>query len=47
MSLAIAVLIMPLKKLKLNKSDGYDGLTSDYINNGTPLLTHYFCCYFF
>ena len=30
-----------IKKLKLGKSDGYDGLTSDYINNGTSLLTHY------
>ena len=30
-----------IKKLKIGKSDGYDGLTSDYIINGTPLLTHY------
>ena len=29
-----------IKKL-LGKSDGYDGLTSDYIINGTPLLTLY------
>ena len=29
-----------IKKLKIGKSDGYDGLTSDYIINGTPLLTH-------
>ena len=26
---AIAVLMMPLKKLKTGKGDGYDGLTSD------------------
>ena len=32
---AIAVLMMLLK------TEGYDGLTSDYINNGTSLLTHY------
>ena len=38
---AIAMLMMPLKKLKLGKSDGYDGLTLDCINNGTSLLTHY------
>ena len=30
-----------IKKLKIGKSDGYDGLTSDHIINGTPLLTHY------
>ena len=30
-----------IKKLKIGKSDGYDGLTSDYIINGTPLLIHY------
>ena len=41
MQSAIAVLMKPLKKLKIGKSDGYDGLTSDYIINGTPLLTHY------
>ena len=35
-----------IKKLKIGKSDGYDGLTSDYIINGTPLLTHYYRCYF-
>ena len=29
------------KRLKIGKSDGYDGLTSNYIINGTPLLTHY------
>ena len=38
MQSAIAVFI---KKLKIGKSDGYDGLTSDYIINGTPSLTHY------
>ena len=27
-----------IKKLKTGKSDSYDGLTSDYIINGTPLL---------
>ena len=30
-----------IKKLKIGKSDGYDGLLSDYIVNSTPLLTHY------
>ena len=30
-----------ITKLKISKSDGYDGLTSDYIINGTLLLTHY------
>ena len=29
-----------IKKLKLGKSDGSDGLISDYINNGTSLLSH-------
>ena len=41
MASAIAVLITPLKTKVICKSDGYDGLTSVYINNGTPLLTHY------
>ena len=27
-----------IKKLKPGKSDGYDGLSSDYYCNGTPLL---------
>lgn len=27
--------------MKKGKSDGYDGLTSDYLLNGTPLLFHY------
>ena len=26
-----------INKLKRGKNDGYDGLTSDYIINGTPL----------
>ena len=30
-----------IKKLKIGKSDGYDGLISNYIVNSTPLLTHY------
>ena len=30
-----------IKKRKIGKSDGYDGLISDYIINFTPLLTHY------
>ena len=30
-----------INKLKRGKNDGYDGLTSDYIINGTPLLFHY------
>ena len=31
-----------IKKLKPGKSDGYDGLSSDYYCNGTPLL-HSMC----
>ena len=27
--------------MKNGKNDGYDGLTSDYLVNGTPLLYHY------
>ena len=30
-----------INKLKRGKNDGYDGLTSDYLINGTPLLFHY------
>ena len=30
-----------INKLKRGKNDGYDGLTSDYIINGTLLLFHY------
>ena len=30
-----------IKKLKPGKSDGYDGLSSDYYCNGTPLLSRY------
>ena len=33
--------MVPLKKLKIGKSDIYDGLTSNYLNDGTPLLTYY------
>ena len=33
-----------IKKLKPGKSDGYDGLSSDYCCNGTPIIiTLYFC----
>ena len=35
-----------IKKRKLGKSDGYDGLTSGYINNCTSMLTYYYRCYF-
>ncbi len=34
-------IILAIKKMKHGKNDGYDGLTSDYILNGTPLLYHY------
>ena len=27
-----------IHKLKSGKGDGYDGLTSDYLINGTPLI---------
>ena len=30
-----------INKLKRGKNDGYDGLTSDYFINGTPLLFHH------
>ena len=30
-----------INKLKRGKNDGYDGLKSDYIINGIPLLFHY------
>ena len=30
-----------INKVKQGKNDGYDGLISDYIINGTPLLFHY------
>ena len=36
MQSAIAAVDDAIKKLKIGKSDGYDGLTSDYIINGTP-----------
>ena len=36
-----------INKLKRGKNDGYDGLTSDYIINGTPLLFHYLSILFF
>ena len=40
-----------IRKLKSGKGDGYDGLTSDYLINGTPLLFYYLSslfslCYF-
>ena len=30
-----------INKLKRDKNDSHDGLTSDYLNNGTRLLFHY------
>ena len=33
--------LLLLKNLKPGKSDGYDGLSSDYYYNGTPLLSRY------
>ena len=35
-----------IKKLKPGKSDGYDGLSSDYCCNGTPLLSRYISALF-
>ena len=35
-----------IKKLKPGKSDGYDGLSSDYYCNGTPLLSRYISALF-
>ena len=35
-----------IKKLKPGKSDGYDGLSSDYYCNGTPLLSRYISAIF-
>ena len=38
--------IRSIKCLKSGKSDGFDGLTSDYIINGSPLLFKYISCLF-
>ena len=38
--------LLLLKKLKPGKSDGYDGLSSDYYCNGTPLLSRYISALF-
>ena len=35
-----------IKKHKSGKSDGYDGLSSDYYCNGTPLLSRYISALF-
>ena len=35
-----------IKKLKPDKSDGYDGLSSDYYCNGTPLISLYISALF-
>ena len=35
-----------IKKLKPGKNDGYDGLSSDYYCNGTPLLSRYISALF-
>ena len=35
-----------IKKFKSGKSDGYDGLSSDYYCNGTPLLSSYISALF-
>ena len=32
---------IPIKKLKPGKSDGFDGLTSDYLINASPLFYVY------
>lgn len=35
-----------IRRLKPGKSDGHEGLTSDYFRNGTPLLFEYLSCLF-
>ena len=32
------ILLKSINKLKTDKNNGYEGLTSDYFHNGTPLL---------
>ena len=34
-----------ISKMKAGKSDGYDGLTSDYLKNGSDLLYSCITCY--
>ena len=35
-----------IRKLNSSKGDGYEELTSDYLNNGTQTLFHYLCTLF-
>ena len=35
-----------IKHMKPGKSDGFDGLTTDYFLNGSPLLSEYISCLF-
>ena len=35
-----------IKQMKRGKGDGYDGLTSDYLINGTETLFYYICFIF-
>ena len=39
-------IINAIKHLKLGKSDGFDGLSTDYFINGSPLLSEYLSCLF-
>ena len=39
--ITIANVINAIKNMKRGKSDGFDGLTSDYIINGSPTLFKY------
>ena len=35
------IVLKSINKLKTEKNDGYEGLTSDYFRQGTPLLYEY------
>ena len=39
-------IINAIKHLKPGKSDGFDGLSTDYFINGSPLLSEYLSCLF-
>ena len=40
------VIINAIKHLKLRKSDGFDGLSTDYFISSSPLLSEYLSCLF-
>ena len=42
----IDAIINAIKHLKPGKSDGFDGLSTDYFINGSPLLSEYLSCLF-